>query len=400
MKVITLNCLHGPHSTSKIIRDIEEVLHDRNVEFLHVQESGRLIGKNYVSLSGWFSYRVYYVVAHVTGKQYGTGVIPYLKFRFIVHKYKPDVVHIHCPNAFSIHLYKTLNFLKKHKIPTVITNHAEFFYTGNCSHAEECTQFVNGCMQCGDYKQKLHSRFFDRSAWAWKKMKKSFEGYGSIKMVAVSPWVYGRMQMSPICNHLPSCVILNGIDKNVFKPNPEKRPNRTMKKVLFVTASFTSDADDLKGGRYVLELARMCLDLPVRFIVIGNNSVSTQDIPDNMELLGVISDQKILAYYYSDADVTLITSKRETFGMACAESLSCGTPVVGFRNGGSDSIALSEYSAFVEFGNTAALKKEMLRMLNQEAFEPSEIARAAHERYASEVMATAYKVVYDELMKG
>ena len=41
-----------------------------------------------------------------------------------------------------------------------------------------------------------------------------------------------------------------------------------------------------------------------------------------------------LAEYYSLVDVTVITSFHETFSMVVAESLSCGTPIVGFKAGG------------------------------------------------------------------
>jgi D-inositol-3-phosphate glycosyltransferase len=39
-------------------------------------------------------------------------------------------------------------------------------------------------------------------------------------------------------------------------------------------------------------------------------------------------DQKILTYYYSAADVCVIPSYFESFGLIALESLACGTPVV------------------------------------------------------------------------
>jgi D-inositol-3-phosphate glycosyltransferase len=38
--------------------------------------------------------------------------------------------------------------------------------------------------------------------------------------------------------------------------------------------------------------------------------------------------------FYSAADVTVVPSYHETFGLAAVESLACGTPVVATRSGG------------------------------------------------------------------
>lgn len=395
-KVLTLNWGHGPYSISKIIRDIEEILRKEEIEFLHVQESGQIIGDNYISLSGWFMTRVYYLWAHISGRQYGTGYIPYLKWKKILKKYSPDVVHIHCPNGFSINLYKALGLLKKWNIPTVVTNHAEFFYTGNCAYAEECLGFLTGCKNCKDFKRKTSSLYFNHTGWAWKKMERTFRGFKLIKMVAVSPWVQGRMKKSPIVNSLPMCVIGNGVNTKIFKMggNHVKEGNR--KTVLHVTANFPES--EIKGGKYVLQLAKICEELPIDFVVVGGSGLSGLPVMKNIALAGEISDQNKLAEYYRKADVTLITSKRETFGMVCAESLCCGTPVVGFLNGGTESIALPEYTSFVPFGELEMLKKELLSILKAN-LNKREISEKARKTYSKEQMAYSYLEVYQEVMK-
>jgi len=58
-----------------------------------------------------------------------------------------------------------------------------------------------------------------------------------------------------------------------------------------------------------------------------------------------------LARYYSMADVTVLTSKKETYSMVTVESLCCGTPVIGFKAGGPEQIAILEYCRFCEHGD-------------------------------------------------
>lgn len=397
--MLTLNWGHGPYSISKIIRDIEEILKTEGVEFLHVQESGKTIGDNYISLSGWFMTRVYYAWAHISGRQYGTGYIPYLKFKRILKRYSPDIVHIHCPNGFSINLYKVLELLKKWNIPTIITNHAEFFYTGNCAYAEDCLGFTDGCKNCRDFKERTFSLYFNHTKWAWIKMQYAFKGFKNIKMVAVSPWILSRMNMSSIVNTLPTCIIENGINTEIFSNGGYeiKKGKNDRKRVLHVTANFSNNK--IKGGNYVLRLAEMCKELPIDFIVVGWHNLSKEIISDNIILAGEVNNQNQLAEYYRTADVTLITSKRESFGMVCAESLCCGTPVVGFLNGGTESIALREYTSFVPFGELESLKKEMLLFLEKK-FNKKEISERVCGRYSKEQMAYSYLKVYQEMIEN
>lgn len=85
------------------------------------------------------------------------------------------------------------------------------------------------------------------------------------------------------------------------------------------------------------------------FVVAGN--VTTKiEMPDNVILLGKVTNQELLAKYYSMANLTILTSQFETFSMVCAESLCSGTPVVGFKAGAPEQISIQQYSEFVEYG--------------------------------------------------
>ena len=54
----------------------------------------------------------------------------------------------------------------------------------------------------------------------------------------------------------------------------------------------------------------------------------------NVIFVGYISDSHTLAALYSLADVMVVPSLTENLSNAIMESLSCGTPVVGFDIGG------------------------------------------------------------------
>lgn len=120
------------------------------------------------------------------------------------------------------------------------------------------------------------------------------------------------------------------------------------------------------------------------------------DVPSNMVLLGKLDSQETLAQYYSMADLTILTSKRETFSMVCAESLCCGTPVVGFRAGGPEQIALSAYSSFCEFGRIDDIVK-LVWEIEKKQFDKDIIADVARKQYSTEKMVKQYLKIYHEV---
>lgn len=420
MKILTLNWGgRGTGSVDKIRRDIEIGLSDHDFNFYHVYESGEKADENYYRLSGWLMARIYYVWGHLSGRQYGVGYIPYLKFIWKVKSISPDIVHIHCPNGFGINLYAVLRYLGKHKVPVVITNHAEFFYTGGCAYAKDCIEFETGCVCCKDYKQQCNSWVFNRTRYNWKDMYQALHSIEHLMSVAVSPWVEERMIQSKIARDLSKCTIMNGIDTDVFKykvDNEDKlkiiqdildeattkqKITRSTRFFLHVTSYFTNEKTDLKGGWYVIQLAKRLQNLNILFLVAGNiNIANIDDIPDNIILLGSISNQEMLADLYNIAEVNLITSQRETFGMTCAESLCCGTPVVGFKNGGSDSIALEEGTFFVEYGQIDLIEEKLREsklMSNRDRRKLSELSKEA---YSKEKMAHKYGELYEQMLGG
>ena len=93
----------------------------------------------------------------------------------------------------------------------------------------------------------------------------------------------------------------------------------------------------------------------------------------------------------------MLLSKRETFSMVLAESLCCGTPVVGFKAGGPESIALDEFCSFAEYGDIDTLESELKKMLDKE-HNASEISDSAMNAYDKKVMTEGYIRVYKSLV--
>ena len=85
--------------------------------------------------------------------------------------------------------------------------------------------------------------------------------------------------------------------------------------------------------------------------------------------------------------------------MVCAESLSCGTPVIGFQAGAPEQISLENYSRFVEPRDIEQLTDAAKEMLNFK-FDRMKLEKEAHRTYAKSTMAQKYIELYTELTQA
>ena len=401
--VFFLNCT-DTGSTGKIIKDTAQVAKEQGYRCVlcapNITEPDTPWLKKYRA-SNRVSRAVAYRLSRITGNRYGMGSLAASDLIRKIRREKTDLVHIHCANGNFLNIYQLLRWLKKNKMPTVVTNHAEFFYTGNCEHAFDCDRWMTGCGQCPQRFSKL-----DTTAKWHKKMRKCFAGFSNLVVTSVSPWVLSRSKSSPIMAGTEQRLVRNGVNTTVFHQRDTQgvwerygiAPNGK-RVILYVTACFYGNSPK-KGSEHFLRLAeKMTAQDDVLFVVAGRCVPGVQ-VPSNTVLLGRISDQNALAQLYSAADLTLITSQRETFSMPVAESLCCGTPIVGFCAGGPESIAMQEYAEFVAYGNVDALQNIILqKWLQYKTPERSaQMTQAAAENYSWETMAKQYLSIYKEMI--
>lgn len=401
-KIFFINCADFG-STGKIIKDTTTVLKEcgwKTVLCVPKQTLDNSIFDKVYSVCLKYEQGIYYRVSKATGNKYGFAPFSTARVINAIKKENPTIVHVHCANGYFVNLYKLFSFLKKNRIPTIVTNHAEFYYTGYCDHAYYCDKWKTGCGKC---QQK--NALIDRTSNAWKKMKKAFEGFDNLMITSVSPWVHSRSLCSPIYEGVNQAVVENGLDTEIFKPYSESKVfveleiPKNAKIILHVTAHFFGDSEK-KGSKYILELARRFQHENVVILVAGKHDEVV--VPDNVKMLGRISDQVDLAKLYSIADLSVVTGERETFSMPVAESLCCGTPIVGFKAGGPESIAIEEFSEFFDYGNVHLMEEKIRSkwLKYKETVSPEVISKAAQKKYSKETMSTKYIELYEELIKG
>lgn len=400
MKIMQINCVYNTGSTGKIVYDLHTQLKNEGHESVVVYGRGKKIGEKgiYRAAPEWIM-KLQSLRSRITGYIYGGCILSTKNIIAYIKKENPDVVHLHCINAYMVNIYQLLCFLKKENINTVLTLHAEFMHTAGCGYAYECNQWIDGCLKhdvvCPQYnKNRPKSWLFHRVKQEWNLMKEAFDGFDNLTVCSVSDWLRDRAKRSGILYDKHHLTVKNGVDTSVFKIQDfrelkEKHMITEEKVILHVTPNFTSE---IKGGRFVLELAEKYKNEKVKFIIVGFHG-DRSALCDQIIGVSHTNTKEELAKYYSMADVTLLTSKKETFSMICAESLCCGTPMVGFEAGAPETISLKEYSQFSEYGNVDKLKENVDAAL-YEIWDQEKISEKAVVMYDKRVMYENYLEVY------
>lgn len=179
-------------------------------------------------------------------------------------------------------------------------------------------------------------------------------------------------------------VIPCGVDTTLFAPQEQQQARRA----LSLPASaplllFVGRVQALKGIDTLLRAAQVVRQrYPELQVLIIGGGVDEHDVHESEELrrlqmLGADLDlhehvhfikaqpQERLAQYYAAADVVIMPSHYESFGMVVLEAMACGAPVVASNVGGLASTVVHEQTGLlVPVGDTAAFAQAILRLLS------------------------------------
>lgn len=179
-------------------------------------------------------------------------------------------------------------------------------------------------------------------------------------------------------------IIPGGVDTRVFAP----RDRQQARHALALPAAqpillFVGRLQPLKGIDLLLRAAQHVRQQYARVqVLIVGGGVEAPDAYEAQELqrlhslsaqLGLHQNvrfikaqpQQVLAQYYAAADVFVLPSHYESFGMVALEAMACGTPVVASRVGGLMSTVVHERTGFlVPEGDWQAFAQAILRLLD------------------------------------
>ena len=163
----------------------------------------------------------------------------------------------------------------------------------------------------------------------------------------ISPTADERTQMIRYCGATANQVkvIPCGVDLALFVPHDQRQVRLRLGLPLHrPVLLFAGRLDSFKGPDLLLRAAAM-MEKEAQIVVVGGKLNGDSDIQtlrtlarklgisQRVRFLGARPQQE-LPFIYSAADVTVVPSYHESFGLVAVESLACGTPVVATRAGG------------------------------------------------------------------
>ena len=292
------------------------------------------------------------------------------------------------------------------RTPLVWTLRDPIPFTGGCHYYGPCRRFNDRCGVCPELGSG-NENDLSRAIWQRKRAAYSSIPEGRLHLVAPSRWLAGEARQSTLLGRFPVSVIPNGLDTEVFSPRDLMMARaaldipRDTRVVLFVAASVR---DPRKGFTMLAEaLAPLPSDAGIHLVSVGRDGFSP-NIPLPTLSLGYIENDRILSLAYSAADLYVTPTLDDNLPHTAMESLSCGTPVVGFEVGGVPDMVRNGVSGFVvPKGDTVALRQAILRVLDNPTLRAELAANArriAVEEYGLMTLARRYLELYTSVAAG
>ncbi len=153
-------------------------------------------------------------------------------------------------------------------------------------------------------------------------------------------------------------VVQPGVDLDMFKPGDQRTARDQLGLNGHHTLLYVGRLEPIKGLEVLLyTLASLETPRQVQLLVAGGGPNGEEQqrlqalavrlhVQDKVEFLGSL-DHSLLPSYYQAADVCVVPSYYESFGLVALEAMACGTPVVGSRVPGLEAIVKDNWSGYL-----------------------------------------------------
>lgn len=209
-------------------------------------------------------------------------------------------------------------------------------------------------------------------------------------------------------------VVPCGVDLDLFAPMEKEVARRRLgipdgeRIILFV-----GRIEPLKGIDILISAAAQLHDNEnFRVLIVGGDAraeaeiaqlrshASRLDVDHHISFVGSVAHEE-LPLYYNAADVCVVPSYYESFGMVAVESMACGTPVVASRVGGLTSTVMDgETGYLISWRCPEPFAERLELLLDNDELRASfgRAGRAAVERFRWANVADAIAALYDRTL--
>ncbi len=204
------------------------------------------------------------------------------------------------------------------------------------------------------------------------------------RIVAATPLERAQMSWFYSADAKKISVIPAGVDTNLFYPRDRAQVRRELGLPDLATPIllFVGRIERLKGLDTLLEsvavVSRTCSGRNLKVLIVGGGGQTEEEnaelhrvvqlyhdlnLEEQVEFVGS-RPQEMLPLYYASADITVMPSHYESFGLVAVESMASGTPVIASNVGGlSYTVKDGETGFLVPEENHFALAEQVHNLL-------------------------------------
>ncbi len=282
-----------------------------------------------------------------------------------IKTFKPDIIH-------AGHIWILPSIAKDYNIPLIITAH--------------------GTDLIGYQKSQRFRKYADK---AIKKATKIITVSKGNKKLVNTIFKDAKNKTILIPNgYNPDIFYIENVNKKEFL---KKLKIKEYKNIVSFAGKFTS----LKGIDLILKAATIYENNETATIIAGDGELfkEMQNLSKKLNLKNIYfignKPQETLRKLYNIANVSLVPSRKEAFGLVVIEANSCGIPVIGTNEGGIKDLITKNTGLLFEKENYQELAQKISLILNEEIkFDRKYIASFTKSHYSQDIFTSSLITIY------
>jgi glycosyltransferase involved in cell wall biosynthesis len=265
-----------------------------------------------------------------------------------------DIVHYHLVHN---NLISVLDMPKLTKAkPSVWTIHDPWFFAGGCIYPLDCTGYKRVCGECGLPKTEQMLA-----------IKKDIYRHMDVGLIVASRFTMNCFRESPVAKHFARVSLIPfGIDVDRFGTTNKTAAKEKLKmKDGKTVVAFRTEKSPLKGCQFIYEALDL-IETPDKIKVL---TVGSAGLPEELASrfdavqLGWRDDEETMSCFYAAADIFLMPSLAESFGLMAVEAMAAGCAVVVFADTAlADTAFAPDCAVPVPYKDSRALAKAVDRL--------------------------------------
>lgn len=205
-------------------------------------------------------------------------------------------------------------------------------------------------------------------------------------------------------------VVHNFFDPTRFKPSSKLCARSEFAKDDEFLIAHVSNFRPVKRTADVVDIfARISAELPAKLLLVGEGpdtilarrQIKKRDLTDRVIFLG---NQSRVEAILPCADLFLIPSEEESFGLAALEALACGVPAIGTEGTGLAEVIEDYKNGFLlPLGDTTSMARAAIALLKDTkrlAQFKADAASSVLKRFGAEKIVQEYEQYYEEVLNG